>query len=102
MNQLFDASEIDTLCAEDVVAYSNSLQRLYDDRESIRYYGEQQKQAGVEAGKKEGIKEGIKEGMRTGLLEGMRQVAQKMKMMGEDLLKIKDITGLSIKEIEAL
>ena len=49
-------------------------------------------------GKKEGIKEGIEEGKREGILN----IAKKMIEKGIDIKQVKEITGLSQKELKII
>ena len=56
-----------------------------------------------EEGRAEGRKEGRKEGIKEGKKETKRIIAQRMLELGEDLEKIKKVTGLSeavIKELK--
>ncbi len=61
---------------------------------------------GIERGKEEGLKEGkvegLKEGKREGKEEKALEMANAMKQKGLNLQMIKEISGLSIEEIEKL
>jgi predicted transposase YdaD len=60
------------------------------------------KEEGIEKGKKEGIMIGKEEGIKEGFKERNNQIALNLKTKGYSLEEIKEITGLSIKEIESL
>ena len=57
---------------------------------------------GIEEGKKEGIKEGIKSGIKEGEQKAQIEIVQKMLKENFDIEIIKNITNLSIKEIEEI
>ena len=57
---------------------------------------------GHQEGKKEGREEGRKEGIEEGYNSGIKAVARKMKESGQTNEYIKEVTGLSTKEIEKL
>jgi predicted transposase YdaD len=57
---------------------------------------------GKKEGKKEGIKEGIKKGKEEGKEEGIKEIALNLKTKGYSLDEIKEVTSLSMKEIESL
>ena len=87
---MFEAAEIGSFAAEDVVAYSQSV-RAYEDRELYRESGyddgyEEGREAGIEAGKEVGREEGREEGIRI--------TARKMLDSGIDPEFIRKITGL--------
>jgi predicted transposase/invertase (TIGR01784 family) len=48
------------------------------------------------------IKEGEEKGKKEGIKEGINQIALNLKTKGYSLEEIKEITGLSIQEIESL
>ncbi|MGP1416082.1 MAG: hypothetical protein ACTTJ6_09220, partial [Treponema sp.] len=50
----------------------------------------------------EGIKEGMQKGIKKGIQRGNINTARKMKKANCDIAFIKEMTGLSQKEIEAL
>ncbi len=55
-----------------------------------------------EMGEKRGKRIGLKEGKKIGLKEGKKEMAKGMKQKGIDPQTIKEISGLSIKEIQKL
>ena len=50
----------------------------------------------------QGLARGIKKGIKEGIKEGERKVARNMKALGMSTESIAQVTGLSLKEIEAL
>lgn len=86
---LFDAAATDMMCAEDVVAYSQSLQRLNDIDLEIKY------------AKDKSFEEGTSKGLARGRAEGRAEERDKMarSLLAEkdlDLGFISKITGLDI------
>jgi len=59
-------------------------------------------QRGMQRGRREGMQKGIQRGMQRGRREGNINTARKMKKANCDIAFIKEMTGLSQKEIEAL
>jgi predicted transposase/invertase (TIGR01784 family) len=102
------------LTVEDVFAKNEEERRLYElrekgrlDFESAIFTAERRGwQEGIKEGKQEGIKEGkqegIKEGKQEGIKEGIKATARSMLAQNLPLPLIAKISGLSIKEIEAL
>ena len=74
----------------------------YDKREAYLYGNqimlEEERRLGIE----EGFKKGIEEGIEKGIKENQILTAKNMKNKNIDITLIRDITGLSIKEIEEL
>ena len=78
--------------------------------EVLRKESERQRREGIREGRKEGIREGIREGKKEGIKEGKKEgrkegfiiTAKKMLERNMKITEIKEITGLSIKEIENL
>ena len=56
--------------------------------------------AGLEKGLEKGLEEGLKEGKKEGIKENKIEIAKKLIKMNMDLKQIKEITGLSIEELE--
>ena len=71
---------------------------LFDQDYVTRMYGLDQRREG----KEEGIKEGKKEGKKEGIKEGKKETALKLLQNGMTVEFASTITGLSVKEIEAL
>ena len=95
---MFDAAEIGSFAAEDVVAYSQSA-RAYEDR--VLYFDsayndgyETGMEKGIEKGREEGIEKGREEGIEKGREEGVRITARKMLESGIGPDFILQITGL--------
>ena len=57
---------------------------------------------GIKEGIQKGMQRGRREGMQKGIKEGNINTARKMKKANCDIAFIKEMTGLSQKEIEAL
>ena len=55
---------------------------------------------GEKAGLEKGLEEGLKEGKKEGIKENKIEIAKKLIKMNMDLKQIKEITGLSIEELE--
>lgn len=106
LEDLFNASEICNLTAEEAVCYSESRQRLKDEEYAREWYGKEQLEKGIAQGLEEGIakgmEKGIAKGMEKGFKAGLVKVAAAMKKLGEDISRIHDLTGLPVSEIEKL
>lgn len=87
-SDLFDASEIGSLAAEDVVRYSESYAKLEADRRAIAYAAEC-------AGNKR-FEEGLEQGMQQGKKEEKIQIARKLLAKGMSRDEIMEITGVDI------
>lgn len=98
LEDLFNASEICNLTAEEAVCYSESRQRLKDEEYAREWYGKEQLEKGIAQGLEEGIAKGMEKGFKAGLVK----VAAAMKKHGEDISRIHDLTGLPVSEIEKL
>ena len=115
---LFDAAEASSLANEDVVAYSNSLQKLRASEAGIEYarresYSEGEShgferglEQGVKQGLEQGVKQGIEQGVKQGIMEGLEQerriIALNMIAMGVSDEIIKASTKLTDSEINSL
>ncbi len=88
--EIFDAAETENMVNEDVVAYSQSLQKLHDI------------QSGLEYARKEYYKDGMEKGRAEGRAEGLRESALKMLQANLDPDFIHKITGLPLSEIKSL
>ena len=104
--ELFDAAEIGSLAAEDVVPYSQSLQRLRDDERDRKFLAEEYRAEGRAEGRVEGRAEGRVEGRAEGRFEGEQiaylATAKRLLAMGLDILTISKATGLSEDQIAGL
>ncbi len=98
MEKLFDAAESQSLASEDVVAYSQSLQRLRDMQSGIEFARKESFQEGME----EGRKEGRKEGMERGWEQAQLTIARNLKRIGTKLQDIMAATNLSADVIAGL
>ena len=68
---MFDAAETDNMVNEELVAYSESLQRMRDYQSGLDYARKESFEDGVSKGIEEGRKEGIAEGIRFMLSVGI-------------------------------
>lgn len=84
--EMFDASEIASMAAEDIVAYRNSIMI------------EMERQSEIEFAKNEAREEGREEGLEEGKLE----IARSMKQNGMKLGEIMLYTGLTETQIKSL
>ncbi|MDE6754916.1 MAG: Rpn family recombination-promoting nuclease/putative transposase [Muribaculaceae bacterium] len=89
-DDMFKASEIASMAAEDIVAYRNSIMI------------EMERESALEFAKEEGMEKGMEKGIKLGREEGREEVARKMKENGMDLGDIMLFTGLSESQIDAL
>ena len=88
--EMFRASEIASMAAEDIVEYRNSIMI------------EMERQSALEFAKEEGREEGIAKGIAKGREEEKLVMARKMKGRGMALGDIMLFTGLTQQQIEAL
>lgn len=94
LKELFDAAEMGSLAAEDVVPYSQSLQRLRDDERDRKFLAEEYRA--------EGLAEGLAEGIAKGEKKAYLATAKRLLAMGLDILTISKATGLSEEQIAGL
>lgn len=85
-DEMFDASEIASMAAEDIVAYKNSIMLEMERRSELEFKRE----------------EGIEEGIKIGREEGIISVAKQMKKGGMETADIMLFTGLSESQILSL
>ncbi len=88
--EMFKASEIASMAAEDIVAYRSSIMI------------EMEHQSELEFKKEEGREEGLAEGRAEGEMEAMIRIAKKMKAKGSSPEEIFALTDLPISEIQKL
>ena len=91
---MFKASEIASMAAEDIVAYRNSL-RIEMERQSELEFA---KEEGLEEGLQKGMEKGIEEGIEKGKMDVARRLKQNGMSMGDLML----FTGLSEAQIMEL
>ena len=89
-DDLFRAAESADIVGEEMVRYSESLDRL-------RSY-----QAGVDYAAEKSRLEGIQEGMEKGMEKGVEKVAMRLIKSGMDDMLIADMTDLSLEQIKRL
>ena len=94
---LFNASEINSLAAEDIVLYSQSYAKMRENELAIEYAAAKAeakgKAEGIALGIAEGKAEGIAEGKAVGIAEGKAEGISEGKAMGiaETIQKLKDL-----------
>jgi len=95
---IFEVGEIGKLTEEDRMSYESSLKHKRDAESVFN--------SALRSGEAKGLAEGMAKGMAEGLAEGERkkafESARKMLSKGFEREDIRDITGLSIEEIEKL
>jgi predicted transposase YdaD len=78
--------------------YKKSLKTYWDEYSVL----ETAKKEGRKEGRMEGRMEGRNEGLKEGLKVGILKVAMNMKKKGLDKKTIKDLTGLTDKQLEEI
>lgn len=71
-DEMFREAEISSMVAEDVVAYSDSVQKYYDDMAALEYATRAAQKKGLEMGMEEGRAQGMAQGMAQGKEEIIR------------------------------
>ncbi|MBD5385727.1 hypothetical protein HDR69_04805, partial [bacterium] len=103
---MFDAAESRQIAAEDVVLYSQSLERLRSYQAGVDYAAEQSWASGLEKGRAEGRVEGRAEGRAEGIELGEERmsvrIARNLLKSGMSKEMVASATGLSIDRIEHL
>ena len=103
---MFDAAESRQIAAEDVVLYSQSLERLRFYQAGVDYAAEQSWASGLEKGRAEGRVEGRAEGRAEGIELGEERmsvrIARNLLKSGMSKEMVASATGLSIDRIEHL
>lgn len=94
----FDAAELDSLAAEDFVAYSQSYAKMEETERAMEYMCSQS----FSKGEAVGFSKGESVGFSKGELEAFRKTAIKLKALGFDTATIADATGLTPEEINQL
>lgn len=77
--------------------YNRSLKYKWDNQ-NVRDYAE-------ETGMKRGLERGLEQGLEQGRMKAIKEkneIALKLKLKGMPVEEIKEITGLSVEEIEVL
>lgn len=93
-DELFEAADMSHPANEEVEAYSQSRQKILDDREGVRQWGEIVREEALEEGRKKGHHEGRKDAY-TSIIGNMRS-------KGMSLEAIADLLGLSHDEVNSL
>ena len=68
--EMFEAATLGNMASEELVAYSDSLQKLRDTQAGIEYASRQAYDDGEQKGRKEGLKEGLLKAARNLLAYG--------------------------------
>ena len=89
-DELFEAADMSHLANEEVVAYSQSRQKILDDREGVRQWGEIVREEALEEGRNEGRK------------DAYSSIIGNMRSKGMSLEAIADLLGLSHDEVNSL
>ncbi|MCP4761323.1 MAG: DNA repair protein [archaeon] len=110
--ELLNLKVIDHLIITKKGCYSfnimGNMEKLEQSKKYAVYFIEEEKllkkgeEKGFEKGKEEGKEEGLKEGIEKGEGKKALEMAKAMKQKGIDIQTIKEISGLSINEIENL
>ncbi len=101
-DEMFNAAEIASMAAEDIVAYRNSILEEMERESEIKYAKEEGFKEGFLEGFLEGFEEGFVEGFQLEKEKGKLDVARKMKEYGVDLGDIMLYTGLTEQQIAEL
>ncbi|MBD5427680.1 MAG: hypothetical protein HDR38_09055, partial [Treponema sp.] len=96
--ELFDAAESASIVGEEMVRYSESLDRLRSYQAGVDYSRLEGIQEGMEKGMKAGMEKGKKEGMKA----GKEQIAVRMIKNGMTDMMILNITELPLDKIREL
>ena len=103
---MFDASEIASMAAEDIVAYRSSIMIEMERQSELEFAKDEGREEGREEGRQEGLEEGREEGRQKGLEEGRLEekliMAKKMIEKGMDIGDIMLYTGLCEQQILSL
>ena len=100
--EMFNASEIASMAAEDIVAYRNSIMIEMERQSELEFAKFEGRLEGRQEGLQEGREEGRVEGREEGRLEEKVKVAKKMIEKGMDVGDIMLYTGLSEQQILSL
>ncbi len=100
--KLFKSAEIAQFTREEYRRYEGSLKYYRDLKNSIDTAREEGVEAGFEQGLEKGREEGLEKGLEKGRLAQQQEIAAKMKASGFDYQRIRQITGLTLEEIDQL
>lgn len=101
-DELFRAAESERISAEDIVPYSQSLERLRSYQAGIEYAAEQSWYKGREKGRSEGITEGMAKGMAEGMAKGIASMIQSMYKNDMPVSMIATIANVSEDEVRKI
>lgn len=104
--ELFDAAESASIVGEEMVRYSESLDRLRSYQAGVDYSRLEGIQEGMEKGMQAGLEKGMQAGMEKGKKEGLKagkeQIAVRMIKSGMPDMMIFNITELPLEKIREL
>ncbi|MDE5886848.1 MAG: Rpn family recombination-promoting nuclease/putative transposase [Muribaculaceae bacterium] len=103
-SELFDAARSSELREEEIVYYSQSLEKLRETQRGIEYAAEEAARVAAEKAERKGIAKGRAEGIVEGRAEGrdetLRGIVRFMLEQNADIEFISKATGLSKEEIQ--
>ncbi len=98
-DDMFHASEIGSLAAEDAVLYSQSRLRLQEMRDAVAFASNESFEKGMEEGLEKGMKKGLEEGLEKGMEKGRNEerlsLAKNMLASGYSAEEIERLTGIT-------
>ncbi|MDE6007992.1 MAG: hypothetical protein K2G90_02175 [Muribaculaceae bacterium] len=99
-SELFDAARSSELREEEVVYYSQSLEKLRETQRGIEYAAEEAARVAAEKAERKGIAKGRAEGRAEGRNETLREIVRFMLEQHADIDFISKTTGLSKEDIQ--
>ncbi|MDE6792258.1 MAG: Rpn family recombination-promoting nuclease/putative transposase [Muribaculaceae bacterium] len=98
--EMFDAARSSELREEEVVYYSQSLEKLRETQRGIEYAAEEAARVAAEKAERKGIAKGRAEGRAEGRNETLREIVRFMLEQHADIDFISNTTGLSKEDIQ--
>ena len=83
---------------EELLTYESEEKRIKDNEAILTYA----RREGIKEGIQKGMKKGIRKGIQKGIKEGNYLTARKMLSLGIAVRTIKEVTGLTVKQIEEI
>ena len=99
-SEMFDAARSSELREEEVVYYSQSLEKLRETQRGIEYAAEEAARVAAEKAERKGIAKGRAEGRAEGRDETLREIVRFMLEQHTDIDFISKTTGLSKEDIQ--
>ena len=104
--KLFAIAEYSNLTKQEKMMYDNSMKYKWDNKNVLDYAVNEGREKGMQEGIQEGIQQGVEQGLQQGNIDGRLEafalIALKVKMQGYSVEFIKDLTHLSVQQIDAL